>query len=193
VIMARKSDPKKDGSDELLWETVAAGITPLRQRKRRVAPIDRVTPVAKPTAVALKPKRRSPPVVLPAKPATPPPQPELSHGAIAGLDRRSVKRLKKGDVTIDARIDLHGSTQSDAHHRLERFIRDCHDNDYRLVLVITGKGLRQDGGVGILREAVPRWLGEAPNRSKILGYSYAAPKDGAQGALYVRLKRKGNR
>ncbi|MGY9015413.1 MAG: Smr/MutS family protein, partial [Rhodospirillales bacterium] len=61
--------------------------------------------------------------------------------------------------------------------------------DRRMVLVITGKGLRPDGTTGVLRTAVPRWLNESPNRERILGFSYAAPKDGGEGALYVRLKK----
>ncbi len=185
--MSRKPDPAQDDPDDLLWRKVADGVTPLR-RRRPVVPIVKTPPADKPAPVVVRPKRRPP--VSPPPPA-PPPQPDLSHGAIPGLDRRAVKRLRKGAVDLDDRLDLHGSTQSDAHHRLERFIRDSHERGHRLVLVITGKGLRPDGGVGILRESVPRWLGEAPNRGRILGYSYAAPKDGGEGALYVRLKRKG--
>lgn len=182
--MSRKPDPTKDDSDDQLWQKIADGVTPLR-RRRPVAPDVKTPPVAKPAPAVVLPKRRIPP------PPAPPPQPDLSHGAIPGLDRRAIKRLRKGAVVLDDRLDLHGSTQSDAHHRLERFVRDSYERGHRLVLVITGKGLRPDGGVGILRESVPRWLGEAPNRSRILGYSYAAPKDGGEGALYVRLKRKG--
>lgn len=185
--MSRKPDPAEDDPDDLLWRKVAEGVTPLR-RRRPVVPDVKPPPVAKPAPAIVRQKRRAP---VPAPPPAPPPQPDLSHGAIPGLDRRAVKRLRKGAVVLDDRLDLHGSTQSDAHRRLERFIRDSHERGHRLVLVITGKGLRPDGGVGILRESVPRWLGETPNRSRILGYSHAAPKDGGEGALYVRLKRKG--
>ena len=66
------------------------------------------------------------------------------------------------------------------------------------VLHLTGKGGGKDlgsgrGGLvsGVLRDAVPRWLNEGPNRRIIRGFSHAVPKDGGQGALYVLLKRLG--
>jgi DNA-nicking Smr family endonuclease len=57
------------------------------------------------------------------------------------------------------------------------------------VLVITGKGLRADGGGGVLRNAVPRWMNEPPNRERILAFAHATPPDGGEGALYVLLRR----
>ena len=54
---------------------------------------------------------------------------------------------------------------------------------------MTGKGVGKEGG-GVLRNAVPRWLNEAPNREKVLAFEYARQKDGGVGALYVLLKRR---
>jgi DNA-nicking Smr family endonuclease len=59
----------------------------------------------------------------------------------------------------------------------------------RCVLVITGKGIWRSEA-GILREMVPRWLNEAPNRARVLAIAHAQPRHGGQGALYVLLKRK---
>ena len=54
---------------------------------------------------------------------------------------------------------------------------------------VTGKGLsRPDGGV--LRQAVPRWLNKPPNRQRVLSFSYAQPRDGGMGALYILLRRR---
>jgi DNA-nicking Smr family endonuclease len=44
-------------------------------------------------------------------------------------------------------------------------------------------------GAGVLREAVPRWLNEPPLRPRVIAFTYAQPKDGGHGALYVLLKR----
>ncbi len=97
----------------------------------------------------------------------------------------------------DARIDLHGMTQDDAHGTLRDFITASARAGRRCVLVITGKGLRRlgddssaDAGIGVLRNAVPRWLNEAPNRARILAFAAAQPCDGGGGALYVLLRRQ---
>jgi len=57
------------------------------------------------------------------------------------------------------------------------------------VLVITGKGGRTSGD-GVLRAAVPRWLNEAPNRTRLLAFTPAQPKHGGAGALYLLLRRR---
>lgn len=117
--------------------------------------------------------------------------PDLDHGRAPGLDKRSSQRLKKGRMDIDARLDLHGSTQQEARRDLNAFIDRSYAQGYRCVLVITGKGMRlHSGEIGVLRRAVPQWLNQNPLRSMILGFSHATPRDGGEGALYVLLKRK---
>ena len=110
-------------------------------------------------------------------------------GQGAGVDKRTVQRLKRGQLDIEARLDLHGLTQAEAHPRLDRFLASAQDRGLRSVLVITGKGrLSQEGGV--LRQMVPRWLNTSPNRGRVLSMSQAQPKDGGAGALYLLLKRR---
>ncbi len=117
--------------------------------------------------------------------------PELAHGRAPGLDKRTGKRLNKGRMNIDARLDLHGSTQETAKRDLVSFINRSYARGDRCVLVITGKGMRlHSGEIGVLRRAVPQWLNDAPLRSMILGFNHATPRDGGEGALYVLLKRK---
>jgi DNA-nicking Smr family endonuclease len=81
-------------------------------------------------------------------------------------------------------------TQKNAHVAINNFIEVSYLAGKRCVLIITGKGLKIGGGVGVLRLAVPRWLNEKPNRSRVLAFSYATPKDGGEGALYIMLKKK---
>ena len=59
---------------------------------------------------------------------------------------------------IDARLDLHGRTQSEAHAALLRFLRRAQANGAKTVLVITGKGGDRDGERGVLKRQVPLWL-----------------------------------
>ncbi len=125
---------------------------------------------------------------------TPPPPPlkplpELSHGNQPGLDKATAKRLARGKVSIEARLDLHGMTQHQAHTALEDFIERTQRQGKREVIVVTGKGTRMDGAIGVLRQMVPEWLNRPPNRARIVAFTYAAAKDGGEGALYVRLKK----
>lgn len=106
------------------------------------------------------------------------------------MDKRTARRLKRGQLGIDARLDLHGHVQATAHRALETFLERSFHDGHRTVLVITGKGNRGTGQVGVLKEAVPRWLNQAPIRDWVTGFSYAAVKDGGDGALYIRIKRR---
>lgn len=131
------------------------------------------------------------PIRLHAPPPAPRPKeppPALGHGTTPGVDKRTAERMKRGRMEIDGRIDLHGMSQDAAHAALASFVARGYEDGRRCVLVITGKGLRQ--GSGILRASVPRWLNEPGFRERVLGFSYAQPRDGGEGALYVLLKRK---
>ena len=111
---------------------------------------------------------------------------KFSHGVAPGLDRATQQKIRRGKLKIDARIDLHGLTQHEAHQALSNFLFKSRAEGLRSVLVITGKGI---GGEGVLRASVPKWLNEGDNQQMIRAFSYAAPKDGGEGALYVLLKR----
>lgn len=110
-------------------------------------------------------------------------------GQGAGVDKRTVQRLKRGQLDIEARLDLHGLTQSVAHARLDGFLTAAQDRGLRCVLVITGKGRVGEAG-GVLRQMVPRWLNTPPNRGRVLSMTQAQPKHGGAGALYLLLRRK---
>ncbi len=89
-------------------------------------------------------------------------------------------------MAIEARLDLHGKTQDEAHRELSSFIARAQAQGKRLALVITGKGRE---GKGVLRESVPRWLNEPALRGRVLALTNAQPRDGGAGALYVLLRR----
>ena len=178
--------------DEALWGHVVSGIEPLKEHHKNRTPEVLIEPHT--DGGPLKGGKRKPAgrTATAAGPETPyrSSLPELSHGAQPGLDKSTAKKLKKGQHRIEARMDLHGMTQQQAHRALNSFIDGSHGAGKRCVLVVTGKGLKPDGSVGVLRSTVPRWLNEAPNRARVLAFSYATPKDGGEGALYVMLKRK---
>ena len=114
------------------------------------------------------------------------------------LDPHDAKSIRRGRVTIDARIDLHGMTQTRAHETLVRFLQRSAAQRHRCVLVITGKGGRRtededpyaNFGTGVLRVQLPHWL-EAPEVAPlVISSGPAAPQHGGDGARYVMLRRK---
>jgi DNA-nicking Smr family endonuclease len=110
----------------------------------------------------------------------------IALGRFASVDRANAERLKRGQQRVEARLDLHGLSQDEAHRALFGFIRAGRAAGKRCVLVITGRGRL---GGGVLKEAVPRWLDEAEFRPHLLAICAAQPRDGGTGALYVMLRR----
>ena len=182
--------PEVSDDDLALWKHVTRETEPLKKRgapKRGMAP-ERPVPEAKARdQVPGKAKRAAirPAASAPAKPAAP----ELDHGRVAGVDRRSAGRMKRGRLPVEATLDLHGHTQDEAHAALGAFLAAAEARALRCVLVITGKGLTKVTG-GVLRNQVPRWLNEPANRARILAFDYAQPRHGGLGALYVLMRRK---
>ena len=109
------------------------------------------------------------------------------HAPTPGLDRRNALRLKRGQLPVEARLDLHGLTQEEAHRALAGFVARGQAAGKRVVLIVTGKGSRE--GTGVLKEAVPRWLNEPAIRARVLAMATAVPRDGGDGALYILLRR----
>ncbi|MCA1442206.1 Smr/MutS family protein [Ensifer sp. IC4062] len=104
------------------------------------------------------------------------------------LERPVKRKLAKGRVALEARIDLHGMIQSEAHGLLLQFLLKAHERGLRHVLVITGKGTSL-GSDGALKRAVPLWFSLPEFRPLISSYEPAARNHGGEGALYVRLAR----
>ena len=166
--MSKTNSPLPAGGDRLLWRRAMHGVTPLPGR----------------AAPAPQPLPQVPATVTPgARPLRLPPLDRFS-----GIDRANAERLKRGRHPIEARLDLHGMTEAQAHRALAAFIDSSHRAGRRCVLVITGRGLGASG-LGVLRRAVPRWLDEARLRPQILAVAPAQPRDGGAGALYLLLRR----
>ncbi len=125
-----------------------------------------------------------------ASPATPTSMPALDPNRPVNTDRRTWEKLRRGQVPIESRLDLHGRTQSEAHAALDQFLAASVVSGFRCILIVTGKGV---DGHGVLRQMIPRWLSERNNREKIITYCTAQPRHGGAGALYVLLRRPRSR
>lgn len=176
--------------ERVLWTTVTKSMTPLRDPPSAVQD---AAAAGTSDAVPL----RKPPGPMPRKAKLHTPSPSKAKvappAAVTPLSRRMKRSVARGQQAIDARLDLHGLTQHQAHDTLLRFLRAAHARDARLVLVITGKGKRIDGDGererGVLRRQVPQWLGLPEFRAFVLGFEDAAIAHGGEGALYVRVRR----
>lgn len=168
-----------------LWELVAKQVKPLRKKRVLKPELAEETPAPVKVATPKKLASAPAPIAKPAKPA-PPPVPPL-----APLGRRERSQLSRGRKEIDARIDLHGMTQTRAHHALSAFLHRASHDGLSFVLVITGKGRTTgpESERGILRRQVPMWLGLPEFRSLVVGFEEAHIGHGGAGALYVRIRR----
>lgn len=110
------------------------------------------------------------------------------------MDAKTHGKMKRGKLSPEARIDLHGLTLAEAHPELIRFILNAQENGLRLVLVITGKGKQMWEPVprpmGALRHQVPHWLRLPPLGQAVLQVTEAHLKHGGAGACYVYLRRR---
>lgn len=181
----RKRHRALSDDERVLWDSVAKQVKPLR--KKRVAKAEPVEAAPLLVKVAA-PKKISPPPPVAAKPAKPefPPVPPL-----APIGRRERSQLSRGRKEIDARIDLHGMTQTRAHAALSAFLHRSSYEGHSFVLVITGKGRTTgpESERGILRRQVPLWLGLPEFRALVVGFEEASIGHGGAGALYVRIRR----
>ena len=174
--------------ERALWESVAKQTKPLRKKPRaakpQVASTDAETPAAVRPAVSTKP-HPLPKIPRAVKPDLPPAAPPL-----VPLGRRERSQLSRGRKEIDARLDLHGMTQTRAHRALSGFLQRAHSDGLSFVLIITGKGrMGAESERGVLRRQVPQWLSLPEFRSLVVGFEEAHIGHGGEGALYVRMRR----
>jgi DNA-nicking Smr family endonuclease len=186
-LMGKRDTDSELESDAELWARVARSAKPLH--KPRPAPSAQASkPRAKPAA------KESAPAAKPAPKVQPKSAPVVRGEA---LDRQTARRLERGAVAVEARLDLHGMRQREAHAALRKFLKWARSKGYRHVLVITGKGAEPDidrpfyaeDARGVLRAAVPHWLSAPDLAPLIVSYSEAPRRLGGEGALYVRLRK----
>ena len=186
--------------EKALWDKVAARTVPLHDESRPV----QIAP--KPAKKPMQTKEQTAPEPLPkfrvgqkagtqAKHDLLGPIADRLSAAPVNMDSKSHRKMTRGKIKPEARIDLHGMTMAEAHPELTAFILGSQAVGRRLVLVITGKGKdRDDGGPiptrhGVLRHQVPQWLALPPLAQAVLQVTPAHVRHGGHGAYYVYLRR----
>lgn len=189
------------GEDIELWQQVARSIQPLQPSHKQLA-----TKTTKPKPDAAATPRPAPPGFAPqpfrigqsgapggiALPALMSPAQHLAAQALR-MDQKTHRRMTKGKLRPEARLDLHGMTLAQAQPELTDFILRARASGLRLVLVITGKGRGDHGPLptrpGALRHQVPIWLRHPPLAGAVQQVTAAHHRHGGEGAYYVYLRR----
>jgi DNA-nicking Smr family endonuclease len=104
-----------------------------------------------------------------------------------GLQKATIRKLRRGHFVVQAELDLHGHTVAEARTRMTAFLQRARDYHWQCVRIVHGKGNRSAGKLPVLKGKVNGWLQQ---RDEVLAFCSAPPLDGGTGAVYVLLKRR---
>jgi DNA-nicking Smr family endonuclease len=189
-----KKEKNAGEDDSQLWRKAMESVRPYASSRKRAA----VSPAAveKKTARGVVEKREAPEKMPPVFS-----HPHDALPGVKGFDRSTETKLKKGQLPLEGKLDLHGMTQEKAFSALRHFVLQAAAAEKRTVLVITGKGSAQrrpdlfqprDAAAsgGVLKRMLPLWLDDAALKKHVLAMTPAQPKDGGAGAFYIRLRKR---
>lgn len=102
-----------------------------------------------------------------------------------GIGADVVRKLRKGDWSVQGQVDLHSLRTDEARETLGSFVRESFKQGLRCVRVVHGKGLGSPGKVPVLKSKVQSWLIQ---KNQVLAFVQATPAQGGAGALVVLLQ-----
>ena len=114
---------------------------------------------------------------------------ERIEGRRIEVEPREVRRLRRGQYTVDQQVDLHGLTAFEARKAMETFIEKRRKEGDRVLRIIHGKGAHSPRGVSVLRGEIAAWLSQGPAKRHIAAFATAPDGEGGAGALLVLLMR----
>ena len=176
-------DTGDERDDDAAFREAMAEVRPLKHDKI-VAPRRRPAPTA-------HQRQRDEREVMRESLADPPPDADLETGeellhARPGLQHGLLRKLRRGQLSIGAELDLHGLTAAEAKAAVVEFLDASRARHLRCVRIIHGKGNRSPNRQPVLKTHLAYWLRQ---RSEVLAYCSARPVDGGTGAVYVLLRR----
>lgn len=101
------------------------------------------------------------------------------------VGRRTMRKLARGNFSVQDEIDLHGMTVAEAKPRLAEFIDRCARDGKLCVRIVHGKGLGSGERGPVLKQKVNRWLRQSDT---VLAFVSTRQVHGGTGALYVLLR-----
>lgn len=173
--------------DKALFRNAVKGVTPIKQ--------DKLHQLTNPKKLGSNPRKKA----ATYQPPTPSAwmvnmnsgdwlnAEDTLHFARNGLQHKVIQRLQRGQIQLEAKIDLHQQTIEEAILSVTTFIDDCLDHGKRWVCIIHGKGHFSKEGKPVLKNFLNQWLRKQPH---VLAFHSAKPKHGGTGAIYVLLKGK---
>lgn len=114
---------------------------------------------------------------------------EFIEGCMEGLDRRILKRLKRGDFAHRGHLDLHGMKREEARAAVDQFIYERRVAGHRCVLIVHGRGLNSKDQIPVLKLLLQNWMERGRLAKNVLAFCTAQPHDGGAGAMYVLLRK----
>ena len=103
-----------------------------------------------------------------------------------GMQHGLLRKLRRGQFSINGQLDLHGLTVPAARQAVSGFLHASQARGARCVAIIHGKGYGSQHRQPILKNKVNSWLQQ---HDAVLAFCSAQPADGGTGAVYVLLKR----
>jgi DNA-nicking Smr family endonuclease len=177
-------------SEDELWSMAVDGADPLVDRSHRIKPA--------PQALSLAPQHLDPDLVAYDElralvtgevPFDISDTDEFIEGCARGLDHGVLRKLRRGDFSVQGHVDLHGLVKDEAKLELETYLASARQSGKRCVLVVTGRGLHSKDNVPVLKDALKRWMATGRFSRHVLAFATARPHDGGAGAVYVLLRR----
>jgi DNA-nicking Smr family endonuclease len=115
---------------------------------------------------------------------------EYMEGAVSGVGPKIMRRLRRGEFSIQDYVDLHGLTKKEAESVVNNFIIKCYQKDLRCVLIVHGRGLGSADHQPAIKTELPVWFRRGALKRIILAFATARPYDGGAGAVYVLLRKR---
>ncbi len=113
--------------------------------------------------------------------------PEYMEGYVEGINPLTLERLRNGDYSIQAVIDLHGLSVTDAKETFDLFVADAVRKQLFCIKVIHGRGLKSRSGP-VLKERLKEWIVRAMHRKWVVAFCSSRMTNGGPGATVILLR-----
>ena len=114
---------------------------------------------------------------------------EYIEGWVRDLDHRILKKLRRGEFSVEEHLDLHRLVKEEAKPLVRAFVWECRKKGLRCVRIVHGRGLHSKDTTPVLKEALKVWLSQGGIGAQVLAFTSAPPADGGAGAVYVLLRK----